>query len=116
MAPRAFRDLRKRLGLTQAAAAELVEVTSNTWARWERGQARPRGLHQREAIASLPSLTRRRQHPFDPDNGRKQKTHRPSAPRVSTGRDLLKFVGTWAGDDAEECLKLVYAMRGKARF
>jgi transcriptional regulator with XRE-family HTH domain len=31
-------DLRRSLGaLTQAEAAQLLQVTSNTWARWERG-------------------------------------------------------------------------------
>jgi hypothetical protein len=48
---------------------------------------------------------------------------RPSKPPVfrpgqgpSTARSLLKFAGTWEGDDLEECLKLVYATRSKARF
>ena len=32
-------DLRRALGaLTQAEAAQLLGVTANTWARWERGQ------------------------------------------------------------------------------
>jgi hypothetical protein len=30
--------------------------------------------------------------------------------------DLLKFAGTWAGDDLEECLADVYATRSKANF
>jgi hypothetical protein len=34
----------------------------------------------------------------------------------STARSLLKFAGTWEGDDLEECLKLVYTTRSKARF
>jgi hypothetical protein len=34
----------------------------------------------------------------------------------STARSLLKYAGTWAGDDLEECLKLVYATRSEARF
>lgn len=46
----------------------------------------------------------------------------PSAPHTtanSTGRSLLehlKTVGKWEGDDLEECLSLVYATRGKAKF
>ncbi len=34
----------------------------------------------------------------------------------STARSLLKFAGTWAGDDLEECLQLVYATRSRAKF
>ncbi|MCU0532312.1 MAG: hypothetical protein MUD14_00170 [Hydrococcus sp. Prado102] len=40
-------------------------------------------------------------------------------PIQSTGRSLLehlKTIGTWEGDDAEECLKRVYSTRGKAQF
>ncbi|MBP5974205.1 DUF2281 domain-containing protein [Brasilonema sp. CT11] len=37
----------------------------------------------------------------------------------STGRSLLehlKTVGSWEGDDLEECLQVVYETRGKAKF
>jgi len=37
----------------------------------------------------------------------------------STGRSLLehlKTIGQWSGDDLQECLELVYATRGKAKF
>jgi hypothetical protein len=37
----------------------------------------------------------------------------------STGRSLLehlKTIGKWEGDDLQECLELVYATRGKAKF
>ncbi len=37
----------------------------------------------------------------------------------STGRSLLehlKTIGKWSGDDLQECLQLVYATRGKAKF
>ena len=34
-------------------------------------------------------------------------------PRHSSARSLLKYAGKWAGDDLEECLKEVYAIRGK---
>ncbi len=36
--------------------------------------------------------------------------------RRSTGEDLLKFAGTWVGDDLEECLAIVYATRSRAKF
>ncbi|QLE56591.1 DUF2281 domain-containing protein [Nostoc sp. TCL26-01] len=37
----------------------------------------------------------------------------------STGHSLLehlKTIGKWSGDDLKECLELVYATRGKAKF
>ncbi len=36
--------------------------------------------------------------------------------RGSTAGDLLKFAGTWQGDDFEECLQLVYETRSQAEF
>ncbi len=42
-----------------------------------------------------------------------------SLPIPSTGRALLehlKTIGTWEGEDAEECLSMVYATRGQAKF
>ena len=34
----------------------------------------------------------------------------------STGADLLPFVGTWQGDDFEDCLQAVYETRSPAKF
>lgn len=36
--------------------------------------------------------------------------------QASTGADLLRFVGTWQGDDFEECLQEVYAQRSVSEF
>lgn len=36
--------------------------------------------------------------------------------RGSKAEDLLKFAGTWQGDDFEECLQLVYESRSQAEF
>ena len=36
--------------------------------------------------------------------------------RGSKAEDLLKFVGTWQGDDFEECLQAVYETRLSAEF
>jgi len=36
--------------------------------------------------------------------------------RGSTGQDLLKFAGTWHGDDLEECLEFIDETRSKAKF
>jgi transcriptional regulator with XRE-family HTH domain len=38
MTGRKLRSIRQKLALTQAALAEAVGVTSNTMARWERGE------------------------------------------------------------------------------
>ncbi len=34
----------------------------------------------------------------------------------STASKLLKFAGTWEGDDFEQCLEDVYKTRGEAKF
>jgi hypothetical protein len=36
--------------------------------------------------------------------------------RGSKAEDLLKFAGTWQGDDFKECLQSVYETRSPARF
>ena len=108
MSPRSLKQLRLRLKLTQAAAAALVRVSPNTWARWERGETKPRGALQREGITNLAN----QDHPFHEPLGQ-QLAQRTAA---STARSLLKFAGTWVGDDLEERLQEVYAWRGRAAF
>lgn len=39
-----------------------------------------------------------------------------SIPKRSTARALLKYAGTWVGDDLEQCLREVYTTRGEAKF
>ncbi|MEQ9355797.1 hypothetical protein [Coleofasciculus chthonoplastes] len=36
--------------------------------------------------------------------------------RGSQAKDLLKFAGTWQGEDFQECLQLVYDTRSPAEF
>jgi hypothetical protein len=36
--------------------------------------------------------------------------------RGKTGQDLLKLVGTWQGDDLEECLQVVRKARSQSQF
>ena len=108
MSPRSLKQLRLRLKLTQAAAAALVRVSPNTWARWERGEAKPRGALQREGITNLAN----QKHPLH-EPPAQQRTQRTG---TSTLGSLLKFAGTWVGDDLEERLKEVYAWRGRAEF
>ena len=40
----------------------------------------------------------------------------PPDERPSTGASLLKYAGTWEGDDLEERLAEVYTTRSKAKF
>jgi hypothetical protein len=40
----------------------------------------------------------------------------PPEERPSTARSLLKYAGTWVGDDLQERLREVYANRSKAKF
>ncbi len=39
-----------------------------------------------------------------------------SETRNSTAASLLKFAGTWVGDDLQECLETVVATRSQAKF
>jgi len=160
LSPKSIKRTRKTLKLTQRAAAALVHVSPNTWARWERGESRPRGLHQRRLITALPQSGREGyflqaktkllppipskadkmphstgatllEYLASRDNGsgsgQKRKFQRnptkfrsasPSQERKfrSTGATLLKYAGTWVGDDAQRCLELVHAARGMAKF
>jgi len=36
--------------------------------------------------------------------------------RASTAGSLLKFAGTWQGDDLRDCLDMAYQTRGEAEF
>ena len=39
-----------------------------------------------------------------------------STKEKSTAKELLKFAGTWKGDDLEKCLEEVYRTRGETAF
>jgi hypothetical protein len=39
----------------------------------------------------------------------------PPAKNCTVG-DLLQFAGKWQGDDAQECLEMVYATRSRASY
>jgi len=49
------------------------------------------------------------------NNKAKIKTNRKLNKR-STAKTLLKYAGTWKGNDFEKCLELVYKTRAKASF
>ena len=72
-----------------------------------------------EIVEHAPELAGRRVRvtilPETPDIPPKPPVFRP-ANGPSTARSLLRYAGTWEGDDLEECLELVYATRSKARF
>jgi hypothetical protein len=40
----------------------------------------------------------------------------PPEARPSSAESLLRYAGTWVGEDLRDCLKDVYANRTKARF
>jgi len=42
--------------------------------------------------------------------------HREAEPPWSSARSLLKYAGTWAGQDLGQCLEEVYTYRGEAEF
>ena len=46
----------------------------------------------------------------------KLETDRSPEERVSTAESLLKYAGTWVGDDLEECLRNVVETRSQAQF
>ena len=41
---------------------------------------------------------------------------RPETPKKSSANTLLKYAGTWTGNDLEDCLHDVLRSRGEARF
>ncbi|HWP43397.1 MAG TPA: helix-turn-helix domain-containing protein [Blastocatellia bacterium] len=53
MQPREIKVVRKRLGLTQEQLAELLQVPTNTVARWERGEMKPAGATLGLALRAL---------------------------------------------------------------
>jgi len=116
MSSRTIKRLSTTLKLTQRAAAALVHVSPNTWARWERGESKPRGLHQRKAIQSLPHLATNLPSRISSRLKSKRTVSRRLSKPWSTGATWLKFAGTWVGDDADRCLELVHATRGLAKF
>ena len=54
--------------------------------------------------------------PENPGNSQSSKSDSDINKNKSTAKDLLKFAGTWHGDDLEECLKEVYKTRGETTF
>jgi hypothetical protein len=48
---------------------------------------------------------------------RSLKSHEVKPPhRIGSGKSVLRHVGKWVGDDLQECLEMVYASRGLAKF
>lgn len=60
--PEKLRDERKRLGLTQAGAAALLDTPSRTYWEWENNKTAPPAIAQEGAIARLAKLKPRRQN------------------------------------------------------
>lgn len=51
-----------------------------------------------------------------PDKAEPSPPESPQTFRPSSGRSLLRHAGTWASDDFEECLQLVYDTRSQVEF
>ncbi|HIK11744.1 MAG TPA: hypothetical protein IGS52_16030 [Oscillatoriaceae cyanobacterium M33_DOE_052] len=51
-----------------------------------------------------------------PDDPTPQSPEKPPLFRPASGHSLLRHAGTWAGDDLEECLQIVYDNRGPLEF
>ncbi|GAB4286672.1 MAG: hypothetical protein Fur0025_19450 [Oscillatoriaceae cyanobacterium] len=51
-----------------------------------------------------------------PEDPTPQSPENPPLFRPASGRSLLRHAGTWAGDDLEECLQMVYDNRGQIKF
>jgi len=51
--PAAIKALRKKLGISQEAAARRIKVAANTWARWEGGSRRPNRWAQEVGLPGL---------------------------------------------------------------
>ncbi len=78
-----------------------------------------------ETLDFLRFLKTQQSHTEQETNSTSNQSELASSERVidnpvnSTGRSILehlKTIGTWHGDDFEECLKLVYATRSQAKF
>jgi len=50
MNPEDIKQIRKKLGRTQASIAALVEATSMTWSRWETGASKPMPVYMRKLV------------------------------------------------------------------
>lgn len=51
-----------------------------------------------------------------PDAPEPESNEAPPPFRPASGRSLLRHAGTWAGDDFEECLQMVYDTRAPLEF
>lgn len=70
-----------------------------------------------EIVAHSDSLAGRRVRLIVLPDAPEPKSNETYAPlRPSSGRSLLRHAGTWAGDDFEECLQLVYDTRAPLEF
>lgn len=70
-----------------------------------------------EIVAHSAELAGRRVRLMVLPNAKEPESNEAPPPfRPSSGRSLLRHAGTWAGDDFEECLQLVYDTRAPLEF
>ncbi len=60
--------------------------------------------------------TKMNQMPKQPGNLQDDKSEPDFNENESRANKLLKFAGTWVGEDFEKCLKEVYKTRGETTF
>ncbi|MBD1893125.1 hypothetical protein [Coleofasciculus sp. FACHB-129] len=66
-------------------------------------------IHSKELAGKRVRVTVLRDEPESPSS------ETPS-PSNSTAESLLRYAGTWEGDDLEECLQMVYDSRAPLEF
>jgi len=93
------RELSEMLGITTATILTYIKSgrlkAQKIGGRWQIASD-----NLREFLTGNPAETKKKEYPEG----------------FSTARSLLKFAGTWAGNDAEEVLKRIIETRSKAEF
>ncbi len=69
-----------------------------------------------EIVAHSDELTGRRVRLIVLPDAKESDSNQAPPFRPSSGRSLLRHAGTWAGDDFEACLELVYETRAPLEF
>ena len=69
-----------------------------------------------EVVTHAPELAGRKVRVIVLTDTEPESNEAPPPFRPASGRSLLRHAGTWAGDDFEECLQLVYDSRTQLEF
>ncbi|WP_041741308.1 hypothetical protein [Calothrix sp. PCC 6303] len=106
-------DIKKQLLQEIESSPDIVLAETLDFLRFlktkTRSEEAPRDSSTKDDIADGDS------HSLTPESKTEIKEATPIL-RGSKAEDLLKFAGTWQGNDFEECLQLVYETRSQAEF